>query len=173
MDSSLVPVPQPLSSIYTVHPSLLETLSFPGFLLPHSLGFFLFLAPSLTLLAGSLSLTWILYAGTPQSSILNNLFSISTFSVCVCVCARVSQSCPTLCDPMDCSPPHSSIQGILQARILEWVAIPFSKGSSQPRDRTWVSCIAGRFFTVWAPREAHTSNTAFQKVSYPGLYLIA
>ena len=156
MDSSLVPVPQPLSSIYTVHPSLLETLSFPGFLLPHSLGFFLFLAPSLTLFAGSLSLTWILYAGTPQSSILSNLFSTSTFSVraracvCVCVCVCVSQSCPTLCDPMDCSPPHSSIQGILQARILEWVAIPFSKGSSQPRDRTRVSCIAGGFFTAWA-----------------------
>ena len=52
--------------------------------------------------------------------------------------------CPTLCDPMDCSPPGSSVHGILQARILEWVAISFSRGSSQPRDRTWVSCIAGR-----------------------------
>ena len=47
----------------------------------------------------------------------------------------VSQSCPTLCDPMDCSPPGSSVHGILQARILEWVAIPFSRGSSQPRDQ--------------------------------------
>ena len=54
---------------------------------------------------------------------------------------------------MDCSPPGFS-PGILQARILEWVAIPFSRGSSQSRDRTWVSCIAGRFFTVWATREA-------------------
>ena len=53
-----------------------------------------------------------------------------------------------LCDPMDCSPPGSSVHGILQARILEWVAIPFSRGSSQPRDRTPVSYIAGRFFTV-------------------------
>ena len=53
-----------------------------------------------------------------------------------------------LCDPMDCSPPGSSVHGILQARILEWVAIPFSRGSSQPRDRTLVSYIAGRFFTV-------------------------
>ena len=44
--------------------------------------------------------------------------------------------------------------GILQARILEWVAIPFSKGSSQPKDQTWVSCITGRFFTIWAAREA-------------------
>jgi len=54
----------------------------------------------------------------------------------------------TLCDPMDCSPPGSSVHGLLQARILEWVAIPFSTGSSQPRDQTQVSCIAGRFFTT-------------------------
>ena len=59
-----------------------------------------------------------------------------------------------LCNPMDCSPPGSSLHGILQARILEWVAISFSRGSSQPRDRTWVSCITGRFFTIWAIREA-------------------
>ena len=57
----------------------------------------------------------------------------------------VPQSCPTLYDPMDCSPPGSSVQGILQARILEWIAIPFSRGSSQPRDWTEVSCISGRF----------------------------
>ena len=66
----------------------------------------------------------------------------------------VDQSCPTLCNPLDCSPPGSSVYGILQARILEWVAISFSRGSSQPRDRTQVSCIASRFFTVWAIREA-------------------
>ena len=72
------------------------------------------------------------------------------YSVCVCVsvCLCVTQSCPTLCDPMDCSPPGSSVHGILQARILEWLAIPFSRGSSQPRDQTQVSCIAGGFFTV-------------------------
>ena len=58
----------------------------------------------------------------------------------------VAQLCPTLCDPMDCSPPDSSVHGILQARILEWVAIPFSRGSSQPKDRTQVSCISGRYF---------------------------
>ena len=52
------------------------------------------------------------------------------------------------------SPPGSSVHGILQARILEWVAISFSKGSSWPRDWTQVSCIAGRFFTLWATREA-------------------
>ena len=65
-----------------------------------------------------------------------------------CVCVLVTQSCLTLCNPMDCSPPGSSVHGILQERILEWVAIPFSRGSSWPRDQTWVSCIAGRFFTI-------------------------
>ena len=66
----------------------------------------------------------------------------------------VAQSCLTLCNPMNCSLPGSSVHGILQARILKWVAIPFSKGSSWPRDQTWVSYNAGRFFTVWATREA-------------------
>ena len=55
---------------------------------------------------------------------------------------KVAQLCPTLCDPMDCT-----VHGILQARILEWVAFPFSRGSSQPRDQTRVSCIADGFFT--------------------------
>ena len=66
----------------------------------------------------------------------------------------VAQLYPTLCDPMDCSLLVSSVHGILQARMLEWVAISFSRGSSQPRGRTQVSCIAGRFFTRWATREA-------------------
>ena len=61
--------------------------------------------------------------------------------------ALVAQSCPTLCGPMDCSPPGSSAHGILQARILEWVATPPSRGSSRPRDQTRVSCTAGRVFT--------------------------
>ena len=60
-----------------------------------------------------------------------------------------AQSCLTLCSPLDCSPPGSSAHRILQARILEWVAISFSRGFSQPRGRTWVSWIASRFFTVW------------------------
>ena len=59
----------------------------------------------------------------------------------------ITQWCPTLCDPMDCSPPGSSVKGILQARILKWVAISFSRGSSWPRNWTQVSCIAGRLFT--------------------------
>ena len=61
--------------------------------------------------------------------------------------ALVAQSCLTFCDPMDYSLPDSSVQGILQARILEWAAFPFSRGSSQPRDRTQVSRIVGGFFT--------------------------
>ena len=67
-----------------------------------------------------------------------------------------TQSYPTLWDPVDCSLPGSSVHGILQAEILEWVTISFSTGSSWPRDQTWVSCIAGRFFTIWAIREALT-----------------
>ena len=68
--------------------------------------------------------------------------------------SEVAQSCPTLCDPIACSLPASSTHGVFQARILEWVAISFSRGSSQPRDRTLVSHTAGRLFTVWATREA-------------------
>ena len=62
----------------------------------------------------------------------------------------VAQLCPSLWDPMDCSPQGSSVHEILQARILEWATIPFSRGSSRLRDWTRVSCIAGGFFTNWA-----------------------
>ena len=62
--------------------------------------------------------------------------------------SEVAQSYPTLCDPMDCSLPRSSLHGILQARVLEWVAISFSRGSSQPRDLTRVSHIPGRRFNL-------------------------
>ena len=62
-----------------------------------------------------------------------------------------SLSCLTLCDPVDCIPPGSSFQRISQATILEWVAISSSRGSSQPRDQTQVSCLSGRFFTTEAP----------------------
>ena len=65
------------------------------------------------------------------------------YHIPVCVCA--------LCNPMDCSPPGSSVHGILQARILEWVAISSSRGSSRPRDRTSISALAGGFFTTEPP----------------------
>ena len=70
------------------------------------------------------------------------------------VVAKSLQLCPTLQNPMDCNLPGSSVHEILQAKILEWVAIPFSRGSSQPRDGNWVSFIAGRFFTIWPTGEA-------------------
>ena len=69
--------------------------------------------------------------------------------------SEVAQSCLTLCDPMDYSPLGSSVHGIFQARVLEGVAISFSRGSSRPRDWTQVSHVAGRRFTNWATREAH------------------
>ena len=71
----------------------------------------------------------------------------------------LSKSCPNLCDPLDCSLSGSSIQGVFQARILEWATISLSWGLSQPRDWTcvsYVSCIAGGFFPIWAAREWHS-----------------
>ena len=64
------------------------------------------------------------------------------------LCCLAAQLCFTLCDPVDCSPPGSSVHGILRASILEWVPTPFSRGFSGPRDQTHVSCTAGRFFTT-------------------------
>ena len=71
--------------------------------------------------------------------------------MCVCVCA---QSCLTLCNPRDCSPPGSPVHGVLPARILEWVSTPSSRESSWPANWTLISCIAGRFFTHWTTWEA-------------------
>ena len=75
---------------------------------------------------------------------------------CLCLAkskSEVTQLSPTLWDPTDCSSPGFSVHGIFQARVLEWVAFTFSRGSSLPRDQTRVSCIIGRRFTVWATRE--------------------
>ena len=71
----------------------------------------------------------------------------------ICVRFSVAQSRPTLCASVDCSPPGSSVRGILQAGILEWVAISFSRESSRPRSQTWVSCIAGRLCAHSVPAE--------------------
>ena len=76
----------------------------------------------------------------------------------------VAQSCLTLCDPMDYSLPGSSVHGILQAKILEWVAISFSRWSSWPRDPHHISCITGRFFTVWDTREDPILDTVLPKM---------
>ena len=72
----------------------------------------------------------------------------------------VAQLCLTLWEPHGLSPPGSFVRGILPARILEWVAISFSKGSFWPKDQTWVYCIAGRFFTIWAYREVLQRHNA-------------
>ena len=89
--------------------------------------------------------------------------SVSYLSMRCYVPCLVAQSCPTLCDSMDCSPPGSSA-GILQARTLERVAMPSSRGSFRPRDWTQVSRIAGGCFTVWASREAHEVFLIFCKL---------
>ena len=86
-----------------------------------------------------------------------------TSSLFLRVCANLLQLCRALCDPMDYTPLGSSVHSILQARILEWVAMPSSRGSFQPRDGTQVSCTAGGFFTIWATRE----------VKHMGIYIKA
>ena len=88
-------------------------------------------------------------------SILQNTFLVHIdLSIKIQIQSEGVQSCPTFCDPMDRSLPGSSVHGIFQAKVLEWIAISFSRGSSRLRDRTQVSCIAGRRFTLWATREA-------------------
>ena len=88
---------------------------------------------------------------------IENTSELLCVCVCVCVCVRAharGQSCPTLCNTMDCSLPGSSVHGIFQASVLEWVAISSSRLSSQPRNQTSVSCMTGRFFTIWTTWEA-------------------
>ena len=110
---------------------------------------------------------WILNQWTTREIPFDALFSVLSPGIpaellvcvyvclCVCVSVLVAQSSLTLCDPMDCSSRGFSVHGILQARILELVAIPFFRGYSQPRARTQASHIIGRFFTIWATWEAH------------------
>ena len=90
--------------------------------------------------------------------------------------SEVAQLCPTLCDPMDCSLSGFSVHGIFQARVLEWIAISFSRGSSWPRNRTQVSRIAGRRFTIWAtmgaPGDYHTKWSKSDKDKYYMISLI-
>ena len=82
-------------------------------------------------------------------TLIQNFYLLNRLSEILKSESEVAQSCPTLCDPMDCSPPGSSVHGILRARILEWVAISFSRGSSRPRDQTQVSRIAGSHQGRW------------------------
>ena len=82
----------------------------------------------------------------------NNMVNISN-NIFLILKVRVAHSCPTPCNPLDCSPPGSSIHDVFQARMVERLAISYFRGSSSPRDQTQVSSIVGRFFTIWATRE--------------------
>ena len=92
-----------------------------------------------------------------------NVLFTSSSSKALLSDSELAQSCPTLWDPMDSSQPSSSVHGIFQGRILEWVAISFSRRSSQPRDRTRVSRIVGRCFTFLATREGQAQSYASLK----------
>ena len=87
--------------------------------------------------------------------------------------SEVTQLCPTLCDPTDCSLQGSSVHEIFQARIPEWGAVAFSRGSSQPKDRTRVSRIVGRRLTVWAIREAGNTIVKVKVKSLSHIWLFA
>ena len=87
------------------------------------------------------------YSSPQQCAYLHFLCILKKQELSFTYVVKVTQLCPTFCDPVDSSPPGSSVHGICQARILEWVAVPFSRGSSQPKDRTRVSCIASGFST--------------------------
>ena len=103
---------------------------------------------------GNCDFTLLNFAVSYRNTFLNKCdYVIHYFNVHFSLCF-FAQLCPTLGDPVDSSLPGSSLHGILQARILEWAAISFSRGSSQPRDQTRISCIAGRRFTLWTIREA-------------------
>ena len=96
-------------------------------------------------------------------SLLRNL--VTAYISKECVPAQLLKSCLTICDPMDCSPPGSSVHGIFQARLLEWVAISSSRRSSQPREWTcisWVSCITGKFFSTESPRKPCINKTSLE-----------
>ena len=84
-----------------------------------------------------------------RSSLCSGNYNHLIYFTSVSCRLKVAQTRLTLCSPMDCNPPGSSFHRISQAKILEWVAIPFSRESSYPRDRTWVSCHEGRFFPAW------------------------
>ena len=101
------------------------------------------------------------------SGYVNPWFWESEMCVCVCMHVKSLQLCPTLCDPVDCSPSDSCVHEILQAGILERLATPSSRESSRPRNRTHISRIAGRRFTVWATREGD-----FKKKPSLGINLI-
>ena len=142
--------------------SLLQSHTFDYFRLFHQNGLRLSLIPSWTL--NSVLFPDLLAASDDGGSCRVLQLSKSTISARTWKCEL--QLCFTLCDPTDCSPLGFSVHGILQARILQWVAIFFSRGFSWPRVWTSVSHIAGSFFTVWAIREAISKHGDFLKLVF-------
>ena len=146
---SEMPVELPLTAIYLC---LLHLLSIYHWVWEYALN----------MLYGTVGAFWYQGVGKYLSSFKSCqtqgvTYLLGCFCIFIChwkVKVKVAQLCPTLCDPMDYSHPGFSVSGILQAGILEWVAVFFSRGSARSRDWTGVSCIAGRFFTSWATREA-------------------
>ena len=113
---------------------------------------------------------YIQYCMTNYQRINPPIFWCSAMCLSVC-CYLVTKSYPKGCDPGDCSPPGSSAHGILQARILEWVAMSFSRGSSRPRDWTCVSCIGRWILYCWATREVPRIKQSF--ITKPWAQLLA
>ena len=105
----------------------------------------------------------ITYLSTSCPSLASKIYIYVAAVLCI-----VTQSCPTLCDPMNCSPPGSSVPVILQGRILEWAAMPSFRGSSQPRDQTQVSHISGGLFTSEPPGKP--KNPGVSSLSLPHIY---
>ena len=106
------------------------------------------------------------WSGLPFPSPFPYFTFVQMKSHCLYLVLCCLQSCLTFCDPMDCNPPGSSVHGISQARILEWVTISFSRGSSQLRDQTHVSCLAGGFLTTEPlqkpmPQGCHSLNYSY------------
>ena len=100
---------------------------------------------------------------------MTRLYIVTLFIYLLCrvLFSSVIQSCLALCDPMDCSLPRSFVHGIIQARILEWVAFPFSRVSFQSRDQTQVSLFAGGLFTIWASyKEVKQAGWQYTALSY-------
>ena len=102
------------------------------------------------------------------------MFAFNVLMILLClqkVKVLVAKSCPSLCDPMDSSSSGSIVHGILQARMLEWVVMPSSRLSSQPRGQTQVSCIAGSFFTIWATRDVPYVYNMHPNIYTPYIYI--
>ena len=113
-------------------------------------------------------LSYMVFCLRPPSSVTIFITAVKSelflekYDVCVCVCS-VTQLCPSVCDRMDCSLPGSSVHGIYQARLLEWVAMPSSRGSSWPRDQTCVSCTGRRVLTTSITWEAQKALNRAKK----------